>query len=102
MSNKVKAAFIAVAPEGDKNRDRTLISSGIVELLTVIVKDYNEAVEVAKELLKDDYKAIELCAGFGHRGVSMISKAISYKIPVGVVRFDNHPAFNNQSGDNLF
>lgn len=102
MSEKIKAAFLVVAPEADRSEDRSLIESSVVDLLTIIVKNYTEAVEVSKELLKDGFSAIELCAGFGNKGVQMISEAVSYKIPVGVVRFDNHPCFDSQSGDNLF
>lgn len=102
MSNKIKAAFLVVAPESNKEADRGIIKSNLVDLLTVMVKNYKEAVEVSKELVRDGYQVIELCAGFGNKGVNMISEAISYKIPVGVVRFDHHPAFDNSSGDTIF
>lgn len=102
MSEKIKAAFMVVAPESNKEVDRGIIKSSIVDLLTVMVKNYDEAVEVAVKLVNEGYSAIELCAGFGNKGVNMISEAISYKIPVGVVRFDNHPAFDNKSGDEMF
>ena len=52
--------------------------------------------------IKHGVTAIELCAGFGVQGTARISKAVEGKALVGVVRFDLHPAFNNQSGDKLF
>lgn len=102
MSDKVKAAFLVVAPEADSKRDRNVIDSSVVSLITVMVNNYEEAKKEAVKLVEEGVKVIELCAGFGHKGVEMISEAISYKIPVGVVRFDHHPAFDNASGDTIF
>lgn len=102
MQNKAKAAFLVVAPDANKEKDRNLIESKVVDLLTIMVKNYEEAIEVAVSLVNDGFVAIELCAGFGNKGVNMISEAISYRVPVGVVRFDNHPIFENKSGDELF
>lgn len=102
MSEKIKAAFLVVAPEADKKRDRAVISSSVVELITVMVNNYDEAKEEAKNLLNEGVKVIELCGGFGNKGVEIISEAVLYKIPVGVVRFDSHPAFEGASGDKLF
>ena len=47
-------------------------------------------------------KAIELCAGFGNEGTAMVAKAVKGKACVGTVRFDHHPGFDFQSGDELF
>lgn len=102
MSNKLKAAFLVVASGSNREVDKTIIESTAVDLLTVMVKNYKEAAEVAIQLVDEGYNVIELCAGFGNKGVSIISEAISYKIPVGVVRFDNHPGLENKSGDDIF
>lgn len=102
MSQKLKAAFLVVAPDSNPGKHKSLIDTPQVTLLTVFVKDYSQGVKITKELLQDGYNAIELCAGFGNKGVQMISEAVEYKIPVGVVRFDNHPGLSNQSGDSLF
>lgn len=102
MSEKFRAVFLVVAPESNPETDRNLIETPCVDLLTVMTKDYEQAASVAKELLAEGYGAIELCAGFGNKGVQMVSEAVDYKIPVGVVRFDNHPGLGNQSGDELF
>lgn len=66
------------------------------------MKTYDEAVAMVKELVANGITAIELCAGFGNDGVARITKAVEGKALVGVVRFDLHPAFNHQSGDNVF
>lgn len=102
MSDKLKAAFLVVAPEADKLNDKSTIKSNVLELVTVIVPNYREAEKAAIQLVEDGVNVIELCAGFGNKGVNLISEAISYKVPVGVVRFDNHPGLNNLSGDQMF
>lgn len=99
---KLKAAFIFLAPEADFTKDMATINTAEVELTTVGVKNYDDAVEAAKTLEKKGITAIELCGGFGIEGVARIKQSVSNKIPVGVVRFDYHPGLNNQSGDNLF
>jgi len=97
-----KAAFIFIAPENDFNKHRTVIDSPVVELSVVGVKNYDEAEEVALKLVSDGVTAIELCAGFGNEGTARIARAVKGKAVVGVVRFDLHPAFDHQSGDDLF
>ena len=97
-----KAAFIFIAPENDFNKHRTVIDSPVVELSVVGVKNYDEAEEVALKLVADGVTAIELCAGFGNEGTARIARAVKGKAVVGVVRFDLHPAFDHQSGDDLF
>lgn len=97
-----KAAFIYIAPENDYNTHKAFIDSPVVNLTVVGVKSYDEAEEIAKELVANGITAIELCAGFGNDGVARITKAVDGKALVGVVRFDLHPAFNHQSGDKVF
>ena len=98
----LKAAFIFVAGGADSQKDRAVTKTPTVELTAIGVKDYADAVSVAKELYKEGYGAIELCGGFGHKGTAMIVDAVEGKIPVGAVRFDIHPGLENQSGDKLF
>jgi len=98
----LKAAFIFVAPEADPERHRSVISTPVVELHVVGVKNYDEASRVAKELVDNGIAAIELCGGFGNKGVAKISEAVGGKVPVGVVRFDIHPGLDNKSGDEVF
>jgi len=98
----LKAAFIFVAPDADAARHRAVISTPVVELTAVGVKNYADAVEAAKNLVKEGIAAIELCAGFGVEGVAEIKKAVGSKVAVGVVRFDNHPGLEFKSGDEMF
>ncbi len=53
-------------------------------------------------MLEKGVGAIELCGGFGVRGTDIVAKAVDYKIPVGVVRFDIHPGLGFKSGDAIF
>jgi len=98
----MKAAFIFVAPQSDKDVHRTVVKTPAVELSVVGVKNYAEAESVAKELVSQGIEAIELCAGFGNEGVGRVSRAVAFKVPVGVVRFDTHPGLGFKSGDSLF
>lgn len=98
----VEAAFIYIAPENDYTKHKAVIDSPVVKLTVVGVKTYEEAEKVAVELVENGIAAIELCAGFGHEGTARIAKAVGDKIPVGVVRFDLHPAFDHKSGDKVF
>ena len=99
---KVNAAFIFIAPEVDYKIHRTVMDTPIVQLTIVGVKNYDEAELVAKELVDQGVKAIELCAGFGNEGIARISKAVKGKACVGAVKFDYHPGFDFKSGDDLF
>ena len=102
MSDKVEAAFIFVAPQSDPALHRSLISTPVLNLTVVGVSTYQEGVAAAKELADNGVKAIELCAGFGNKGIAMVSEAVKGKASVGAVRFDHHPGFDHKSGDELF
>lgn len=98
----MKAAFIFLAPGVDPSRDRATVTTPKVELTSVAVNNYIEAVEVARKLVEEGVEAIELCGGFGHVGTARVAAAVEGKATVGVVRFDGHPGLDNRSGDELF
>lgn len=101
MSDKLKAAFIFVAPNANPDEHRNLVETEAVDLLTIGVSNYEQAEELARNLVeKEGVSAIELCGGFGAVGTAKIAAAVD--VPVGVVRFDIHPGFQNVSGDKLF
>ncbi len=102
MESKLKAAFIFVAPNGNPEEHRSWVSTPAIDLLTVAVKNYEDAGKLAKELVNDGIQAIELCGGFGNKGTAMVTQAVEGKIPVGVVRFDIHPGLGGKSGDSIF
>lgn len=102
MTEKLKAAFMFVAPGADPAKDRHWVQTVAVDVLTIGVADYSRAAETAVRLVADGIAAIELCGGFGNRGVALVTDAVKGKIPVGVVRFDIHPGLGNTSGDQVF
>ncbi len=98
----LKVAFLFLAPKAEPNIHKSEVETEEVHLITVGVSSYESAVEVAKKLAGEGYTAIELCGGFGYRGVVEVSEAVKGKAAVGVVRFDIHPGLGNRSGDELF
>ena len=88
MSEKLKAAFIFVAPGVDPAQHRSWVKTPAVELLAVAAENYDAAAKLAKELVAEGIQAIELCGGFGNLGTARIVEAVGGKIPVGAVRFD--------------
>lgn len=45
---------------------------------------------------------IELCGGFGIRGMYVVKQAVGDRAEIGAVRFDGHPGLGGKSGDELF
>ena len=100
---KLKAAFMFVTPDADPGEHRVTISTpDTVELMVVGVKDYQQAIQVSRELVDQGVQAIELCSGFGQIGVAKVVRAVGDKAVVGVVRFDRHPGLEFKSGDEIF
>jgi hypothetical protein len=98
----LKAAFVFVAPDVDAQVHRGTVVTPAVELTSVAVNNYAEAVMVCQELVEEGIVAIELCGGFGHVGTALVAEAVGDRAAVGVVRFDNHPGLEFKSGDALF
>ena len=97
-----ECAFIYVAPGQDPEKQNALIESDSINLHVYGCSTYDQAENVAKKLVAEGIGGIELCAGFGIDGVARIKKVAGPNVPVGVVRFDFHPAFEFKSGDDLF
>lgn len=98
----MKAAFMFIAPETDYQHHKATITTPVAELIVIGVQNYSEAEKIAVKLIEQGVQVIELCAGFGSEGTAAVNRSIKGKVPVGVVRFDNHPGFDFQSGDALF
>ena len=97
---KLKAAFIFLSP--DASHEKSVVSTPSIELTVVATRNYDDAVNIACELVETGIKSIELCGGFGHAGTALIAKAVEGKANVGVVRFDIHPGLDGVSGDSIF
>jgi heptaprenylglyceryl phosphate synthase len=98
----LKAAFIFLAPNAQPELHQAVVETEAVHLITVGVDSYRSAAEQAKKLVEGGVTAIELCGGFGHKGVAKVCEAVEGKAKVGVVRFDSHPGLDHKSGDDLF
>ena len=97
-----ECVFIYVATGLDPAKQRATIPSSDINMTVVGCSNYDQAEEVAKELVAKGCTAVELCAGFGNEGIARIKKAVGPGIAVGAVKFDFHPAFGFKSGDEMF
>ncbi|WP_434778830.1 DUF6506 family protein [Neisseria sp. Ec49-e6-T10] len=98
----LQAAFIFLSEEGNPTIHKSETNTESVRVSTFAVNSYDSACDLAKQLVQQNYTAIELCGGFGIEGVCLVKKAVQGQAAVGVVRFDHHPGLNHQSGDNIF
>jgi hypothetical protein len=98
----MKLAFMAIVPGSDAEKDRSVLTTEFVELITQLVPDRDAAVKKAKQLADEGCAAIELCGGFGHLGTAKVVEAVAGKTSIGVVRFDLHPVLGGKSGDEVF
>lgn len=94
-------AFITLASGANPAEHRAVLKVPAYDLEVVAVSDYASACAVAQQLVADGIDTIELCAGFGHQGVSEVARAVP-TAHVGVVRFDGHPRLKGTSGDTRF
>jgi hypothetical protein len=100
---KLKLAYVYVAEGADPKKHRSIAPSPpSLEVTTLGVSNYSQAVEECKELVKQGVEMIELCPGFGHVGVGMVADAIGDKAVIGVVRVDRLPVLDCKSGDKFF
>jgi len=100
---KRKVTFMYVTKNGDPEKHSMIVPSPEhIEMNIIAVKDIKQTEEIAKKLVRGGTNIIELCGGFGHRGVAKIVKAVLGKEKIGVVRFDCHPALNGNSGDDIY
>jgi hypothetical protein len=86
---KFKAAFIAHVPDADPVKHRCVIQTSIYELISVLVRSDDEAVEVCRELAgKEGVKAFILCPGFTHKAIARIADAVGEGVSINVARGD--------------
>jgi hypothetical protein len=100
---KARIAFMYVADNAKPDEHRMIVPSpNHVEMTVIAVKDFDEAENIAKQLVSEGIKTIELCGGFGFNAVARIKNTVGDQAEVGVVRFDKHPGLNGKSGDVVF
>ena len=84
-----KALFLAHAPDADFKKHKSIIDTGKYRLITVVVKNQDEAIKVAKDTYqKEKIDAIMLCPGFTHKNVAEIFEVLEGKVSVNVSRGD--------------
>ena len=98
---KLLIGFLLVTEHADPRRDCACIENEDAVLLFFTVNSYAQGEQYAKVLAALGCVGIELCPGFGNEGVARIQKAVGPHTPVGVVRFDIHPALDHRSGDSF-
>lgn len=97
-----KAAFVFIIPGADPKEHKSWVSTPNLDLLAIGISRYDQIEKLAEDLINQGITAIELCAGFGHEGVSIFNRAVAGRAALGVVRFACHPGLNGQSGDGVF
>ena len=84
-----RVLFLAHAPDADKDKHRSVIDTGMSRLITALVKDQREAMEVCCEMVqRESIDSILLCPGFTHSDVAEIGRAAGPNVGVSVARGD--------------
>ena len=96
---KRKVCFMFIESAYAEKADRVVMNTSDGEMIMVGVGSYDMACREAKKLVEEGVLMIELCGGFGTIGYAKVAQSVLGKVQVGVVRFDNHPGYDNLSGD---
>ena len=84
-----KVVFLAHAPDADPEKNRCVVETSKYKLFVVVVKSQGQAVEVCKNLVKEEgVHSILLCPGFTHKEVAQISEVVGGNVGVFVARGD--------------
>ena len=84
-----KVCFLAHARDADLTQHRSVIETGTYTLHSVVVRTQGEAVDVSRQMVKDEgVQSILLCPGFTHKDVAEIQEATRGRAGVFVARGD--------------
>lgn len=83
----LKGAYVFVVPDADPKRHTAKIETPSSNMTIVGVKDFNQAAEVAKTLVREGVQFIDLCSGYGPVGAAKVIEAVGDKIPVSAASF---------------
>lgn len=82
-------AYMAHAPDADPEKSRALVETPMLRLFAVLVRDQEQALGVARALVKDEgVQSILLCPGFTNRDVAGVQEAAGDSVIVSVARPD--------------
>ena len=80
---------MAHSPDADNEKHRSAIDTGKYRLFTVVVRNQEEALEVARGMAaEEDLDSILLCPGFTHTDVAELFEALGGRVGVAVARGD--------------
>jgi hypothetical protein len=92
-------AFVALVPDADPARDRTVLRTDLYALFVVFVPDEAQAAEVSRALVTDKgVQSVNLCPGFTNAGVARVAEAVGGTIAVSVSRGDGAAAQLTREG----
>ena len=84
-----KALYLSHAPDADYTKHRSFINTGKYKLWSVVVKNQEEAIKVAKKLYEEEkINAIILCPGFTHTDVAEFFQELEGKVAINASRGD--------------
>jgi len=79
--------FIVKGPGYDPKVHRCVIENPSFRTEVVCVSSVNDALDVARNFVRDGVEVIELCGGFGEFDVNEITASLRSDVPVGYVVF---------------
>jgi hypothetical protein len=80
-------AYLYEHPGTDPSVDRHVVERAGQRTLLVPVPDAAMAAEVARDLVGEGVRLIELCGGFSTAAVAEVVRAVGDRVPVGHVTF---------------
>lgn len=86
-----KGALIAMVPDADPKKHRSVVKTSKAEVTVVLVElmNFDQAVNVAKDLVQNEgIQSLSLCPGFTHEAVAKIANAVGEGVPINVTRGD--------------
>jgi hypothetical protein len=84
-----KALCLTHAPDGNPEQHRCVIDTGCYKLITVVVSNQAQALQVARDTHKKEHiHAVMLCPGFTHRDTAELFEALEGEVSVSVCRGD--------------
>ncbi len=83
------AAFVAMTPDADPAKHRSVIETPLYRLISVLVRDEKQAEEVCGDLVRTEgVSSFILCPGFTNKGIGRLSEALGPGISINVSRGD--------------
>lgn len=84
-----KALCLTHAPDGDPDKHRCVIDTGRYKLITVVVSNQAQALQVVRDIhRKEHIHAVMLCPGFTHKDTAELFETLKGEVSVSVCRGD--------------